>query len=170
MTLHSLHQKKPTGTMAWNNGMTLSSELLAMEEKPHSGMTAIIILPPNLYHFTALPTSDWPGDRLEYQLYRRMKKGASKEVKWKSTRDLKLGLPDHGLCLPHPSRLHTCSSTVLLMHKKAKLTVRKKSQIWFSHWNILKIDLSHCNRSWLWSGLCYNFSTGIISFRSSGAV
>lgn len=81
MTLHSLHQKKPTGTMAWNNGMTLSSELLAMEEKPHSGMTAIIILPPNLYHFTALPTSDWPGDRLEYQRYRRMKKGASKEVK-----------------------------------------------------------------------------------------
>lgn len=66
MTLYSLHQKKPTGTWLWNNGMTLGSELPAVEEKPHSGMTTIIILPPNPYRFTTLPSSDGPGDRLKY--------------------------------------------------------------------------------------------------------
>lgn len=110
MTLYSLHQKKPTGTGLGNNDMTLGSELPAMEEKPHSGMTAIIVLPPNPYHFTTLPSSDRPGDRLKYQLCRRMRKGASKEVKRKSSKDLKLGFPGHGLCSPSPSRLHMCSS------------------------------------------------------------
>lgn len=81
MTLYSLHQKKPTGTGLWNNGMTLGSELPAVEEKPHSSMTTIIILPPNPYHFTTLPSSDGPGDRLKYRLCRRMRKDASKEVK-----------------------------------------------------------------------------------------
>lgn len=168
MTLYSLHQKKQTGTELWNNGMTLSSELLAMEEKPHSSMTAIIILPPNLYHFTTLPTSDRPGDRLKYQLYRRMRKGASKEVKWKSTGDLKLGLPRSWPVLTTPlPPAYVLNSITNTQKGQVK---RKKSQISFSHWNILKIDLSHCNRSRLWSGLCYNFSTGLISFMSSGVV
>lgn len=120
MTFYSLHQKKPAGTGLWNSGVTFGSDLPAVEEKPHSGMTAIIILPPKPVPFSHTPNFWRARRQTKYQLWWTMRKEASKEAKRKSTKDLK-----HGLCSLSPSRLHT-RSTVLLMHKKAKLTVRKK--------------------------------------------
>lgn len=64
-----LHQKKPTGTGLWHNGMNLGSEVPGTEEKAQKSTAAIIIQShSNLDTSYHTPASERPQGRLKHWL------------------------------------------------------------------------------------------------------